>query len=653
MTEPVRTIKLNTPAAAWFPSRSASTGAPAAADRPGPGASPPSPVSDAVPAAVWSSDLGRRVSEAVLSSPTPGDLLKQLVLLMTRETDCLGLWIAPRSLNASDELRFQALLDRQEADWLSLLSGDLQRLARQAKVEGLAYLQEGPVGQRRQLAVVPVWGGDQSEEILAGCFSVDSRHPTRGLDLLLLAAQAMTHWRKRRAFEASQGVNLSLHQISQAVCTVAKAPTRTGAAIALVNQILPILGGQHAVLASGLRSGAVSIEAISDLEKFETRNEHIEQLKQIFRVTAESDRVWVYPSESNECPAAMSAALAEYSKLAGTPAAAWLPLCDDGVPKSGLLIGLSQLPAEPRSFRELGGFLANQIGATYRLAVRADRPWYRACLDAIRNVYRPMGGRTAAVVAALLSVALLFPIPHQIPCNSELQPVIRRYVAAPFEGVLEEVNVRCGDKVEGDQLLARMDGTALQMELSGYQAQLAAAQKRRDSALAGGNVADSQIARNEMKRVESQIELTNAKLRRLEVRSPIAGVIVSGDMDKVQGARLEMGQSLFEVAPLESLAVEVRVPENDARHVQPGQQVQLKFSAFPFRNWQGTVQRLHPRSEFVDDVNVFVAEVELANEDGTLRPGMQGHARIAAGWKPLAWVWLHHAWERMRYGFVW
>ena len=114
-----------------------------------------------------------------------------------------------------------------------------------------------------------------------------------------------------------------------------------------------------------------------------------------------------------------------------------------------------------------------------------------------------------------------------------------------------------------------------------------------------------------------------------------------------------MGKSLFEVAPLEKMTVEMRIPEVDARHVEAGQTARMKFSSYPFRTWEGQIVRVHPRSELVQDANVFIAEVELDNEDGRLRPGMKGWGKVAAGWKPLGWVWLHHAWERVRYVFVW
>jgi biotin carboxyl carrier protein len=346
-------------------------------------------------------------------------------------------------------------------------------------------------------------------------------------------------------------------------------------------------------------------------------------------------------------------ALSDYCHLAGTEEAMFLPLQVEGQTVGGLLIGMSTSQLDARGFSESATFLASQFAPVWKTFLRSGTTWYGLLWKGlVERCPVNMRKHWMWVVASLL-VCFCFPVPYRVSCNSELQPVKRRYVAAPFEGVLDSVLARSGDVVEQNQLLATMDGSALQFERSGLQAQLVAAQKKRDAALAAGSIAESQIAKSEVRKCEAELALIDSKLSRLEMRSPMAGVVVSGDVDQVEGARLEMGKSLFEVAPLEKMTVEMRIPEVDARHVEAGQTARMKFSSYPFRTWEGQIVRVHPRSELVQDANVFIAEVELDNEDGRLRPGMKGWGKVAAGWKPLGWVWLHHAWERVRYVFVW
>jgi multidrug resistance efflux pump len=252
-------------------------------------------------------------------------------------------------------------------------------------------------------------------------------------------------------------------------------------------------------------------------------------------------------------------------------------------------------------------------------------------------------------LAALMAV----PLPYRVACDCELQPVLRRFVAAPYAGVLERTLAKNGDIVTKDQLLARMDGRNLRIELSGLQAELAGAKKRRDLALAQGDIAKSQIARSEMDRFQSKIQLLEERTRNLEVCSPIDGIVVSGDLQKVEGAPLEMGQTLFEVAPLDQMISEIAIPEAEIQYVSSGQEVAIKLSAFPFKTWTGTIKRIHPRTEIVNDESVFVAEVALENEGIELKPGMQGSAKIQSGWAPLGWNLFHRPWETVRYWTIW
>ena len=101
---------------------------------------------------------------------------------------------------------------------------------------------------------------------------------------------------------------------------------------------------------------------------------------------------------------------------------------------------------------------------------------------------------------------------------------------------------------------------------------------------------------------------------------------------------LEVGEVLFEVAPLDAMVVELSIPEDEVKHVQGEMPVRITFDAFPFQPDQAQVSRVHPRAELRDEQNVFIAEVNLDNSRQALHPGMRGHARIQVGTAPLGWI---------------
>jgi len=116
---------------------------------------------------------------------------------------------------------------------------------------------------------------------------------------------------------------------------------------------------------------------------------------------------------------------------------------------------------------------------------------------------------------------------------------------------------------------------------------------------------------------------------------------VAGDLKDTEGVPLETGQSLFEVAPLDRMVMEVAIPEEDVRHILPGMTVRLRLDAKPSETLDATIVRMHPKAELRDHENVFIAEAELDNSQHELRPGMRGQAKVSTGRRMLGWTLLH------------
>ncbi|MBL8819120.1 MAG: efflux RND transporter periplasmic adaptor subunit [Planctomyces sp.] len=249
--------------------------------------------------------------------------------------------------------------------------------------------------------------------------------------------------------------------------------------------------------------------------------------------------------------------------------------------------------------------------------------------------------RTIISAVATTSLLLLIPFPYRIDAHCELQPVERRYVASPFAGSLEECYVEPGDLVDVDQLLARMDGREVRWELAGVNADLHKATKERNTHLNTHQFGSAEIARHEVERLQNRTELLETRNAELEIRTPIAGIVVSGDHHEKEGVALEVGQSLFEIAPLEVMNIEVGVPEDDIRHVRQGMVVQLQLNAFPETIFEAEILRIHPRAELRDQENVFVCDAELENTSLILRPGMRGTGKVIADRRSLGWILFH------------
>jgi multidrug efflux pump subunit AcrA (membrane-fusion protein) len=253
----------------------------------------------------------------------------------------------------------------------------------------------------------------------------------------------------------------------------------------------------------------------------------------------------------------------------------------------------------------------------------------------------------------VIGAVLLIPVPDRVNCSAELEPQLRRYVVAPMDGTLENSLVRTGDQVTAGQTLAQLDRRPLQMEQAVLQGEYDEAVKRRDAARAKGQVGAAQLADLEVAQIAGKMAHLRHQLEQLSVSSPIGGVVVRGNLERVEGAPLTRGQSLFEVAPLSPLVAELAVPEDEVRLVEAGMAVTLWPAALPGRSKAGTITHVHPRAEMVNGQSVFIAEVILDNAEGQLRPGMQTQSVIWGPHRPLGWTLVRRPFERMTRWMWW
>lgn len=281
------------------------------------------------------------------------------------------------------------------------------------------------------------------------------------------------------------------------------------------------------------------------------------------------------------------------------------------------------------------------LAAALRIRNQLDRPWWKRLAIRTRRIISNRRYQLVGAFAAVCGAAMFLPMDYKVACQVELQPVSRRFVAAPFAAQLQKCLVEPGDVVESGQLLAVLDGREIQWELSGVLSDLEKAKKERNAHLSERSAGLAAIARHEAQRMQNKASLLQARLEQLEIRSPIAGVIVAGDLKDTIGAPLETGESLFEVAPLDRMKVHVGIPEDDFRHVLPNMTAALQLDAMPSEAMQTKLQTIRPMAEIFEDDNVFIAEAELDNDSGRFRPGMRGQAKVSTGRKPLGWNLFH------------
>ena len=247
---------------------------------------------------------------------------------------------------------------------------------------------------------------------------------------------------------------------------------------------------------------------------------------------------------------------------------------------------------------------------------------------------------------SLIALAFL-PVPHNITVKTTIEPQVRRFVTAPFEGILKNTLHEAGDIVKEGEILARLDEREIEWTVTGVKADRGRAQKQKDVSSASRDTAAAQIAQLEMDRLDVQLALLEYKSQHLDIKSPLQGIVIKGDLKRVAGSPVNKGQSLFEIAPLQSMVVEVAIAMDDISYVRPEMAMTLSLDAYPQQQWALNLRSIHPRAVQRDTQYVFTGEAQLENADGKLRPGMKGQAKIHADHAALGWVLLHKVWEQV------
>lgn len=452
----------------------------------------------------------------------------------------------------------------------------------------------------------------------------------------------LSEWGLKYTSRQSTGEAATVAALIELVSRVQSASDVHSASQRLADSLQTHLGATTAVV--GLCRRGLSecrITAISGGQIIDRLSDETRQIEAVLQesVVRGFSAVWPVADRQNR-HALMSHE--QYSESLGGSTLVSMPLLsEEGQPAGCLLLVFSEadgrVAVAERFLRAGSGALGSCLHVLQKLA---DSQWLQN-LRQLRRAITVSRLHVAAWVIGCAVAVLLLPVTYTVKGDAELQPVERHFVAAPFDGPLAECLVEPGDVVEKDQLLARMDGREIRWELAEVQATLNKATKERNTQLSSREFGSAAISGHEIQRLEQRESLLKHRDTSLEIRSPVEGVVVTGDHREAEGVPLEMGQTLFEIAPLDAMTVEVGIPEEDIRHVSEGMSVRIQMDAAPDVVLSARIRRIHPRAEIRDSENVFVAEAELEEQPAGLRPGMRGTAKVMTRRRPLGWNLFH------------
>jgi HlyD family secretion protein len=236
-------------------------------------------------------------------------------------------------------------------------------------------------------------------------------------------------------------------------------------------------------------------------------------------------------------------------------------------------------------------------------------------------------------------------------------------IGSQVSGLVTEVLVDHNDRVARGQVLARLDPSTYEAQITqgsaaaaGARASLAQAEAAlrnaeadhaRKADLAGAQLvaaADVDAARAARDQARAQVASARAQitqqvastqgsrlnLQRTVIRSPVDGVVLTRSVEPGMTVAASLqAPLLFQVAEdLSKMEIVLAIDEADIGQVRQGQAVSFSVDAFPERQFRGTVQQVRLSATNTNNVITYPVVVAVDNTDLVLLPGMTANAQI-------------------------
>ncbi len=122
------------------------------------------------------------------------------------------------------------------------------------------------------------------------------------------------------------------------------------------------------------------------------------------------------------------------------------------------------------------------------------------------------------------------------------------------------------------------------------------------------------------------VDVAASQLPYAEVRAPFSGVVTR--KSAWQGEMTVPGGALLEIQDVRAVRLEASVPEEQLKHLHPGQSLPVALDALD-RKVTGRVDQIVPSGDPAS--RTFLVKVSLENRDGRIIPGMYGRLEVPQG----------------------
>jgi len=393
--------------------------------------------------------------------------------------------------------------------------------------------------------------------------------------------------------------------------------------------------------------GKLQLKAVSGMARLPMGDPAVKRVEQLVNwLSSETDALnisWHEGSERDE-RADLAPEVRHHFEQTGYRALYALPLKDDQGRVGVLIFESSEPDFLGVAQIEMMKVLAGQATVALRNALLYREVPLISLLEPLmqkrKALMRTTGRRSLAYAAAAVALYLFLafcPLPMRVAGDAVVEAQHLATVAAPVDGNVDKVYVHEGQRVAAGEVLGVLNDWQWRANLAAAEAKYQQALLEMEDDLAHGS-ARAGTDRANVNYLRSEAAQAHARLDSAQLRSPIAGIVVTPNLENAAGEHLDAGSPFAQVLDLNSAVVRIAVPERDAELLRSGQSASIKLDSYPQRTWHDAVAVVSPLAVAGDGERTFSVKVPVPNADAALHAGMSGKGKISVGWRPAGYV---------------
>jgi len=253
--------------------------------------------------------------------------------------------------------------------------------------------------------------------------------------------------------------------------------------------------------------------------------------------------------------------------------------------------------------------------------------------------------RLYAIIAGItLLVLFALPIPFNVGGEAEVLPLHRFVAFCQTEGIVQDIRVTEGVKVEKGQVIAALDPTEPMHKITMAERQVQLLRNEADMLHRASiedisKLSESQLTAWKLKRAQAELDYLKWQLRFLDIKAPATGVVVTKQVETLVGKKFRAGEPFCEIAAPDDLCTDILVPEDRMAFIQIGQRAFLALDSNPLADYPLRVTEIAPKTEVIPHTgNICRVRGIFTGELPRFSVGQKGTGSISTGTRSLWFI---------------